>query len=108
MVALAVLLAAADAAAQNAQIIGTVKDESGAIVPGATVTARNQETGLTRTDVTNDKGDYRLPALPPGIYKVTVELRASTPRSRPDILLTIEQTASLGLHAEAGHAWPKR
>ncbi len=95
MVALAVLLAAADAAAQNAQIIGTVKDESGAIVPGATVTAKNQETGLTRTDVTNTQGDFRLPALPPGIYKVTVDLQGFNSESRPDILLTIEQTAAL-------------
>ena len=57
------------------------------------MTARNQETGLTRTDVSNDKGDYRLPALPPGIYKVTVELSGFNTESRPDILLTIDQTA---------------
>jgi hypothetical protein len=95
IVVLAVLLAAADAAAQNAQIIGTVRDESGAIVPGATVTAKNQETGLTRTDVTNTQGDFRLPALPPGVYKVTVDLQGFNTESRPDILLTIEQTAAL-------------
>jgi outer membrane receptor protein involved in Fe transport len=83
------------AAAQNAQINGSVRDQTGAIVPGATVTARNQETGLTRSDVSDDKGDFRLPALPPGIYKVTVELAGFNTETRPDILLTIEQTASL-------------
>lgn len=95
LVALAVVVAAGDAAAQNAQVIGNVKDQTGAVVPGATVTAKNQETGLTRTDITNDKGDFRLPALPPGIYKVSVELQGFNSETRPDILLTIEQTASL-------------
>lgn len=93
--ALAVLFALGteSAYAQNAQIIGTVKDQTGAIVPGATVTARNQETGLTRTDVTNQTGNFRLPVLPPGTYKVTVELSGFTTETRPDILLVIEQTA---------------
>jgi len=79
--------------AQNAQITGTIRDQSGAVVPGATVTARNVETGLTRTDVTNDTGGYRLPALPPGTYKVTAELSGFNTETRPDILLVIEQTA---------------
>ena len=83
------------AAGQNARIIGSVRDQTGAIVPGATVTAKNQETGLTRTDVSDDKGDFRLPALPPGLYQVSVELSGFGTETRPDILLTIEQTASL-------------
>jgi len=81
--------------AQNAQITGTVRDQSGSIVPGATVAARNQETGLTRTAVTDEAGNYRLPALPPGTYRVTAELSGFTTEERPDIVLTIEQTANL-------------
>ncbi len=58
---LIVLLGCADSAlAQNARITGTLKDQSGAVLPGATVTARNQETGLTRTAVTNQVGEYVL------------------------------------------------
>ena len=79
--------------AQNAQITGTVKDASGAIIPGATVTARNVETGLTRTDVTNGQGEYRLPSLPPGRYSVSTELSGFSTETRPDIVLIIEQTA---------------
>ena len=52
--------------AQNAQISGAVKDASGGVIPGATVTARNVETGLTRSAVTDSIGEYRLPSLPPG------------------------------------------
>jgi hypothetical protein len=95
LVALAAFGPAREVAAQNAQIIGTVKDDTGAVVPGATVIAKNQETGLARTDLTNERGDFRLPALPPGVYKVTVELVGFNTEARPDILLTIEQTASL-------------
>ena len=52
------------------------------MLPGATVTARNEETGLTRTAVTEAAGDYRLPALPPGRYTVTAELQGFTTESR--------------------------
>ena len=48
------------AQAQNAQIIGVVFDETGGVMPGVTMTARNQETGLARTILTDDAGAYRL------------------------------------------------
>ena len=53
-------------------ITGTVTDPSGAVVPGATVTAENVGTGLSRSAKTAATGDYRLVELPPGTYKVTV------------------------------------
>src|SRR2546428_10177991 len=65
---------ATTAYAQNAQITGAVKDSSGAIIPGATVPAKNGETGLTRPDVTNGQGEYRLSALPPGRDAASTEL----------------------------------
>ena len=48
---------ATSASAQNAQITGSVKDSSGAIIPGATVTVRNVDTGFSRTAVTSDTGE---------------------------------------------------
>jgi outer membrane receptor protein involved in Fe transport len=86
-------LAATAAFAQNAQVTGTVRDASGAIIPGATVTARNTETGFTRTAVTDGQGEYRLPSLPPGKYAVTCELSGFSTETRPDVTLVIEQTA---------------
>lgn len=89
-------LGAERALAQNAQIIGTVKDQSGGVLPGVTLTARNVERGLVRTAVTDATGDYRLPALPPGTYALTVELAGFTTETRPDITLVIDQTATIG------------
>src|SRR6266516_6518625 len=89
------ILLAPSAFAQNAQITGSVKDSSGAIIPGATVTARNVDTGLTRVAVTDGAGEYRLPSLPPGRYSVGTELSGFSTETRPDIILIIDQTAIL-------------
>ncbi|MGH9141711.1 MAG: TonB-dependent receptor, partial [Vicinamibacterales bacterium] len=84
---------AASAAAQNAQITGIIKDSSGGIIPGATVTARNVDTGLSRVGVTDGAGEFRLPSLPPGRYSLSAELSGFGTESRPDITLVIDQTA---------------
>src|SRR5258708_754197 len=87
------LALAPSALAQNAQITGIVKDSSGGIIPGATVTARNVDTGLTRVGVTDGAGEFRLPSLPPGRYAVATELSGFSTETRPDITLIIDQTA---------------
>src|SRR5262245_29624645 len=90
LLALVIWIAGAAAAyAQNAQVTGIVKDGSGAIIPGATITARNVETGLTRVAVTDSSGEYRLPSLPPGRYAVSTELSGFSAETRPDIVLVI-------------------
>jgi hypothetical protein len=83
--------------AQNAQIVGNIQDNTGGVVPGVTVTARNQETGLTRTVVTEGNGDYRLVALPPGTYTLSAELVGFGAETRSDIVLVIDQTATINL-----------
>jgi len=87
------LVLAPSAFAQNAQITGTVKDSSGGMIPGATITARNVDTGLARVAVTDPNGDFRLPSLPPGRYSVSTELSGFSTETRPDIVLIIDQTA---------------
>lgn len=75
---LAVLLAwASPAAAQfdRGQISGVVKDTSGAVVPGATVTVTSQRTQVSLTAVTDGSGYYVFPGLLPGQYDVKVELQ---------------------------------
>lgn len=54
------------------KISGTVKDQQGASVPGATVVLTNSEKGFTRTTTTSDDGIYSFPSLPPGTYQVEV------------------------------------
>jgi hypothetical protein len=84
-----------EAAAQNAQIAGTVKDETGGVLPGVTITARNVETGLSRSASTDAAGNYRLPALPPGVYSVQAQLQGFSSETRPDTVLVIDQTATI-------------
>jgi hypothetical protein len=55
------------------QITGTVKDASGAVMPNASVSIRNEATGLERRAITNENGLYTALSLPPGYYTVTVE-----------------------------------
>ena len=56
----------------TAAIRGNVTDPSNAVIAGAKVTLRNEETGLTRTATTNEAGNYSFPDLPVGSYQVEV------------------------------------
>ena len=58
----------------TAQITGTVKDQSGAVLPGVEVTVTQTETGTTRTAVTNETGSYVLSNLPIGPYRLEAGL----------------------------------
>jgi len=55
-------------------ILGSVRDATGAVLPGASITLRNANTGATRTVLTSETGAYRVPALTVGRYDITVEL----------------------------------
>ena len=74
--ALAVIVATASAAAQTTtgEIRGTVRDSSGGVLPGVTVTVVNTQTGLKRTEVTDTSGAYVVPNLPLGRYTVSAEI----------------------------------
>jgi hypothetical protein len=75
--------ALAQSQAANGTIEGTVVDSSGGVLPGATVTITNVDTGAERVVVSNDKGLYRAPLLTLGTYKVVAELRASRNSKAP-------------------------
>src|SRR5262245_19429824 len=73
---LVILLLSVGAFAQSDRgvLTGTVSDSSGAVIPGATVTATNLATNVASNTITTEGGLYAIPALPPGTYKVRVEL----------------------------------
>src|SRR5579872_1156206 len=75
----------------TATILGTVKDSSGAVVPGVTLTARNVETGQARTAVSGGDGSYRLPALPVGNYEVRAEHAGFRAEVHSGLTLTVSQ-----------------
>src|SRR3989454_3221288 len=72
----------------------TVNDQTGAVIPGATVTLKNTATGAKRTDVTESHGLSVIPGLPPGSYELTAEAKGFTARELP-VSLSVGQTASL-------------
>ena len=57
---------------QTGSVSGTVKDKAGAVVAGATVTARNVDTGAERTVQAASDGVYTIPGLAPGTYELTI------------------------------------
>jgi hypothetical protein len=72
---LAVLALAAPAAAQDTGVVaGTVVDSTAQVVPGATITLTNENTGDVRTLPSNERGEFSFRAVPPGSYTVKVEL----------------------------------
>src|SRR5919198_4277252 len=66
--------AVARAQATTAQISGTVKDQTGAVLPGAEVTVTQTATGAKRTAITNETGNYVLASLPLGPYMLEASL----------------------------------
>ena len=104
---LLVSLAAASVALGQAQsnaadLQGTVKDASSAVVPNASVTARNPATNVSRSATTNEDGLYRIINLPPGTYEVTVEAPNFKKAFLPNINVTVGQTAQLDVNLELG------
>lgn len=90
------------AQATSASISGRVTDPSGASVPDAQVSASNLDTGLKRDTRTNEQGNYSVPLLPPGSYRVTVTKQGFRPISRSGVTLTVDQAARLDFILEVG------
>src|SRR5262245_55846873 len=87
--------------ASSGEIKGTITDASGAVVPGATVTVTNTETGFSRTAITDERGEYRILLLPPGAYEVRVELSGFTAQVR-SAQVSIGQTLALDFRLQVG------
>ncbi len=87
------LPAAAMAQVTTATLVGTITDASGAVLPGAQVTARNVDTGLTRTVTSSDVGTYRLEFLPVGKYLLEATAPGFKKGTRSGIELQVNDTA---------------
>lgn len=93
---LAILVpAAVFAQASGSALEGRVTDEQGGGVPGVTVTATNDSTGIQRVAVTDSTGAYRFPALPAGTYTVVVELPGFATVTTREVELRVAQVRSL-------------
>ncbi len=96
---MAVLLVSLPAAAQEQRgsIEGTVKDSSGAVLPGATVVAKGSALPAGTATVTDTQGVYRFPGLPPGQYEVSAELQGFTPAKATNVEIFLGQIKRIEL-----------
>ncbi|HJU42961.1 MAG TPA: carboxypeptidase-like regulatory domain-containing protein, partial [Vicinamibacterales bacterium] len=94
---LVAVFASLPAAAQTSQaeIRGTVIDQSGGGLPGVTVTATHVDTGALRTTVTSETGVFLMPAMPVGLYRLQLELTGFTSVVRENLRLEVGQSAVL-------------
>src|SRR5258708_6155536 len=83
-------------------ILGTVKDPSGAVIPRATVTAQNVDTGTSRSISSDESGAYRLAALPVGHYDLRVEASGFKLTTQKGLVLDVGQEAVLNFALEVG------
>ena len=83
-------------------ILGTVKDASGASVPGATVTIQNSDTGLTRAVTTGSDGAFAAPELAAGHYQIQVAHEGFKTATRSGITLEVTQQAVINFTMEIG------
>src|SRR2546426_2232931 len=87
---------------QLATLVGTVKDSSGAVVPGATIRITNTRTGVANTAVTNASGDYVIPALPAGMYDIEAGLTGFKKVAVKGVTLQVAQKGRIDLALTLG------
>ena len=102
LLGLAATAARAQSQAVNGTIEGTIKDASGGLLPGVTVTVHNTDTGAERVVVTDANGLFRAPLLPLGTYQVTAELSGFKKSQQTGIPITAGSSAVINIALEVG------
>src|ERR1700677_1022388 len=91
-VAMLMCIAIGRAQTVTATVTGTVTDQSGAVIPGASVVAQNMDTGVGSSATSNSAGLYRIGFLPIGRYQVTVDAKGFGKETIPTFQLEALQT----------------
>ncbi|MGH9928897.1 MAG: TonB-dependent receptor [Pyrinomonadaceae bacterium] len=94
----------AQSQATTGNIEGRVVDPNGAAVPGATVTATNQQTGFEKTATSDSEGNYRVILLPPGPYTVRTTGQGFSQTELRDVTVTVGSKTPLDLNLSVGGA----
>jgi outer membrane receptor protein involved in Fe transport len=98
-------LALAQSQATAGDIEGRVVDQTGAVVPGATVTAKNQQTGLEKSAASDTEGIYRIILLPPGQYTVSTSgVQGFQPTTLQNVTVTVGSKTQLDISLSVGGA----
>ncbi|MCC6539899.1 MAG: carboxypeptidase regulatory-like domain-containing protein, partial [Bryobacterales bacterium] len=90
------------AQAPTAELTGTIRDASGAVVPHAQVAAANEDTGFKREATSNELGYYTVPLLPPGLYRMTVRKEGFRAVERKGLRLHVNDRVTLDYSLEVG------
>src|SRR2546430_5354643 len=88
----------------TATILGVVRDASGALIPGVSITVKHTESGQTRTVVSSERGGYNVPLLSVGAYEITTIMPGFKQALRTGINLVVGQEAVVDLTLEVGAA----
>jgi len=103
LVSLLCLACAAVAAAQSVTSLGgTITDPTGAVIPNATVTLENVDTGLKRSTTSDPAGGYSFPQLAPGLYRVTATASGFRTVTIPNVRLLVNNPATVNIRMEVG------
>ncbi|MDQ3348877.1 MAG: TonB-dependent receptor, partial [Acidobacteriota bacterium] len=102
-VCLLLLSSAAYAQFDTASVVGTVTDNTGGVVPGATVTLSNMDTGITATRVSDENGSFEFSTVRVGRYKMTAELQGFSIASTENIAVTVGARQRLDLQLRPGN-----
>jgi hypothetical protein len=86
----------------TSSLVGTVKDASGAVLPGVTVTATNTDTGVSTVVKTESDGNYVITPLHIGRYSIAVESKGFRREIRRDIVLDVQQSIKLDFTLQVG------
>src|SRR5579864_6707259 len=84
------------------RILGTVTDQTGAVLPGATVSVIDTQRGLARSLVTDGAGEYNAPQLIPGTYTVRVEAKGFKTLNRENVVLEVGKEVRVDLTPQPG------
>ncbi len=84
------------------RILGTVRDQTGAALPAATVTVTDVQRGVTRTVTADDSGGYVVPNLTPGIYKVRAEAKGFKTVERPNLQVEVASDLTVDVSLPPG------
>ena len=96
------IVAFAQARLTGSDLQGTVRDDSGGVLPGVTVTATNTATNQSRSGVTDAGGNYYIAALTAGLYDVAADLSGFAPQKRSGVRLQLGQRVDLDFSMRVG------
>jgi hypothetical protein len=97
------LLSAAAVAQDTASLTGTIRDNTGAVIPDASVTLKNSATGIARDLKTNSAGEYVAAAVPPGQYNLTVSVAGFRKYQADGVILRVAQNARIDVTMRVGN-----